>query len=204
MSLPALLGTTLATVPANVPYLSADTEQLEAWRRRLSTVSRFRVGICWQGNPHHRWDRHRSIPVRLFAPLANVPGIQLVSLQKGPGMEQLRGSSDSVPILDFGDELDGSGGFADSAGLIKVLDLVVTVDTAIAHLAGALGTPVWLALSTVVDWRWLLDRDSTPWYPSMRLFRQCRQGEWEPVLHRIATELHRLIDRQTSHVSTPP
>jgi tetratricopeptide (TPR) repeat protein len=193
LSLPHLLGTTLATVPAAVPYLHADPARVEAWRGRLGAGGDFRVGIIWQGNPRHQWDRHRSAPLVSFAPLARLPGVRLYSLQKGPGTEQLAAAGRRLGVAALPAELDAEGGaFLDTAAVMKTLDLVVTVDTAAAHLAGALGVPVWVAVSQVSDWRWLLGREDTPWYPTMRLFRQERLGEWGPVFERMAAELRYL------------
>jgi hypothetical protein len=149
-----------------------------------------RVGICWQGNRFHSWDRYRSFPLRCLAPLAAVDGVRLVSLQKGPGADQIR----HVPfdVVEFGDELDPPpGGFRDAAALMESLDLVVSCDSALAHLAGALGVPVWLALSAVADWRWLRDQSNTPWYPRMVLYRQERLGEWLAVFTRMGDDLRR-------------
>jgi tetratricopeptide (TPR) repeat protein len=194
LSLPQRLGTTLATVPAEVPYLSADAALVARWRPRLEAASGFRVGICWQGNPHHKWDRHRSVPLHRFLPLAEIQGVRLVSLQHGPGVEQLRAACGRIAVLDLSEARDRSAGaFQDDAAMIAGLDLVITVDTAIAHLAGALGAPVWVALAKVVDWRWLHERDDSPWYPTMRLFRQRRLGDWEPVFERMAEALRRLV-----------
>jgi tetratricopeptide (TPR) repeat protein len=193
LSLPGLLGTTLATVPADVPYLAADPALIETWGQRLAAVPGFRVGIAWQGNPHHKWDHFRSVPLGAFAPLARVEGISLVSHQKGPGSEQLVAVKGRLPVVDFGDKLGASGPFPDTAALMRGLDLVVTVDTATAHLAGALGVPVWVVLSTIVDWRWLLGRDDSPWYPGMRLFRQRRLGDWGDVFARVAIEAARAV-----------
>jgi hypothetical protein len=193
LSLPALLGTTLATVPAEVPYLSADPALVGAWRKKLAAVPGLRVGVAWQGNPHHKWDRHRSVHLAAFAPLARVGGVRLVSLQKGPGAEQLAALRGRLPVVDFGDDLGASGPYPDTAALMRGLDLVVTVDTATAHLAGALGVPVWVPLSTIVDWRWLLGREDSPWYPTMRLFRQAQLGDWGPVFARLAEELRALV-----------
>jgi hypothetical protein len=152
------------------------------------------VGIAWQDNPQHKWDRHRSLPLAQFAPLAAVPGVHLLNLQKGPGCEQLRALQGRFPVTDFGDELDATAGaFMDTAAVIANLDLVITTDTALAHLAGALGAPVWVALSTVVDWRWLLGRDDSPWYPSLRLFRQRALGDWPEVFGRMAQELEQRV-----------
>jgi hypothetical protein len=202
LSLPALVGTTLATVPAEVPYLSADPARVEAWRQRLAAVPGLRVGVAWQGNPHHKWDRHRSVPLTAFAPLARVTGVRLVSLQKGPGAEQLPALKDRLRVVDFGDEFGASGPYPDTAALMRCLDLVVTVDTATAHLAGALAVPVWVPLSTIVDWRWLLGRQDSPWYPSMRLFRQTQLGDWAPVFDRMAEELRALVAQADSATST--
>src|SRR5271166_2350377 len=190
MSLPGLLGTTLKSVPADVPYLDAEPQLVEAWRHRLGSYPGFKVGIVWQGNPKFRLDRLRSIPLAQFAPLARVPGVHLFSLQKGPGAEQLAAVTDRFPVTDLGRRLDD---FMDTAAVLKNLDLVISVDTAIAHLAGALGIPVWVALPFAPDWRWLMGREDSPWYPTMRLFRQTRPGQWEDVFHHIAEALQRRL-----------
>ena len=190
MSLPSLFDTTLATIPRDVPYLTVSAGQVERWRTRLSVVPGTKVGIAWQGNPRHRYDRHRSIPLALFEALARVDGVSLVSLQKGDGKEQLAGSL--FKVWDIESELMN---FTDTAAVMKCLDLVISCDTSIVHLAGALGMPTWVALSTVVDWRWLLDRQDSPWYPTMRLFRQEKQGEWKPVFERMGTELAQLVEK---------
>jgi hypothetical protein len=173
-------------VPADVPYLDAEPQLVAAWRRRLGSYPGFKVGIAWQGNPNHRRDRLRSSPLVQFAPLARVPGVHLLSLQKGAGCEQLPALQGRFPVTDLGSRLDD---FLDTAAVMKSLDLVISVDTAIAHLAGALGVPVWVALPFAPDWRWLLDREDSPWYPTMRLLRQTRPGRWEDVFHRIAEAL---------------
>jgi hypothetical protein len=129
------------------------------------------------------------VPLTQFAPLAAVPGVRLISLQKGAGSEQLAALGGLFPVVDLGDRLDAGGPFLDTAALMKGLDLVVTCDTAVAHLAGALGVPVWVALALAPDWRWLLGRQDSPWYPTMRLFRQARRGEWGDVFARIAAAL---------------
>jgi len=194
MSLPGLFRTTLATVPRNVPYLFADAGLTERWRQQLSTIGAFKIGISWQGNPRYHQDRWRSIPLFQFAPLARLEGVQLFSLQKGLGTEQLAPAADRCPVNDFGGKLDeGTGAFMDTAAVMKNLDLVVTSDTAIAHLAGGLGVPVWVALPVAPEWRWLLQREDSPWYPTMRLFRQSRWGDWEEVFERMAGEVQKLI-----------
>lgn len=188
MSVPAVLKThRVEDIPGDVGYLVAQPERIERWRKRLDT-SQFLVGVAWQGNPNHNADRQRSAPLRQFAPVAETAGVQLVSLQKGPGVEQLAGVSD-WGVVDFGEALDADGAFLDTVALMRCLDLVVTTDTATAHVAGALGVPVWLALCNSPDWRWLLERDDSPWYPSMRLFRQSSPGDWSTVFGAMAGEL---------------
>jgi TPR repeat/Tetratricopeptide repeat len=217
LSLPRIFHTSLATIPSNVPYLKADPTLEAYWRRKMSGVRCpmsdvknassglghrtsnigrcFRIGIAWQGNPTHRYDRQRSIPARHFACLAKVPRVHVISLQKGPGTEQLPALGGSIPILDLGNHLDDkSGPFVDTAAVMMNLDLVITSDTAVAHLAGALGIPVWIALPAVPDWRWLLKREDSPWYPGTRLFRQTRCNDWEAVFESIAGELAKSVD----------
>jgi tetratricopeptide (TPR) repeat protein len=190
LSLPRIFGTTLATLPADVPYLFADAGLVERWRSELSGVPGFKIGIAWQGNPRFPADCMRSVPLTHFAPLAQVDGVRLFGLQKGLGREQLRATASYLPVIDLGDQLDeATGGFMDTAAIMKNLDLVVSSDTAIAHLAGALGVPVWVALALGADWRFLRRRADSPWYPTMRLFRQTRLGDWDGVFTRIAAEL---------------
>jgi Tfp pilus assembly protein PilF len=192
LSLPGLLGTTLATVPATVPYLDADAGLVAHWAEQLRSLRGFKIGIAWQGNPSYSSDRTRSLPLAEFAPLAQIEGVQLISLQKGPGAEQLRAAG-QFPVLDLGGRLDETAGaFMDTAAVMKNLDLIITSDTAIPHLAGALAVPVWVALRFVPDWRWLLHREDSPWYPTMRLFRQSRPGDWPEVFERIAAAVRKL------------
>jgi tetratricopeptide (TPR) repeat protein len=195
LSLPALLRTTLATVPAEAPYLFANEALIQKWRAELPGAGTLRVGIAWQGNPRHRKDRWRSIPLTYFAPLARVQGVCLVSLQQGPGVEQLGGCGFVVERL--GGAVDeAAGAFMDTAAVMMNLDLVVTADTAAAHLAGGLGVPVWVALAKVPDWRWLLGRADSPWYPTARLFRQEEAGRWGAVIEAMARELESLVERR--------
>ncbi len=196
LSLPRLFGTTVATIPANVPYLAADPDLVERWRRELEPVAGFKIGIAWSGSAAYRRDRSRSAPLARFAPLAELPGVQLVSLQKGPGRDQLHAVAGRWPLLDLGDRLDEvSGAFMDTAAVIQNLDLVVAVDSAVAHLAGALAAPVWIATSFVPDWRRHLDREDDPWYPTARLFRQTRRGDWDEVFQRIAESVRPKLAR---------
>jgi tetratricopeptide (TPR) repeat protein len=194
LSLPGIFGTSLGKVPARVPYLFADARLIERWRQELNGFRGFRIGIAWQGNPKYPSDRFRSIALAHFAPLACLEGVRLINLQKGPGTEQLRAAADRVPVTDLGSRLDEtSGAFLDTAAVMMILDLVICSDSAIAHLAGALGVPVWVALPYVPDWRWLLKREDSPWYPTMRLFRQGEPGKWQEVFERIAREVKKLL-----------
>jgi len=197
LSLPMMLNVDLASIPNQVPYLEPDAARVEHWRARLG-VGRDQggrellVGINWQGDPSYPLDQFRSIPLRHFARLAEIDGVRLVSLQKGYGEEQLPEFAARYDVTDLGAELDGEGhAFVDTAAVMQCLDLVVTSDTAIPHLAGALGRNVWVALSAVPDWRFMLDRLDSPWYPTMRLFRQRKVGQWEPVFEKIAGSLER-------------
>jgi len=190
LSLPRILGTTISTLPVNVPYLTADPLRVDRWEKILRPKFGIRVGIAWRGNPAHQSDKKRSIPLAAFQSLAEIEGVTLVSLQKAGGRDEVLEMRDRFELVDFGNELDQHGGaFLDTAAIMKNLDLVVTVDSASAHLAGALGVPVWLALSRVADWRWLLDREDSPWYPTMRLFRQTTAGDWQDVFCRLADQL---------------
>jgi tetratricopeptide (TPR) repeat protein len=197
MSLPGIFRTTLATVPATVPYLFVDEARVESWRGHLCSLAGFKVGIAWQGNRNHAWDHHRSVPLSAFAPLASIPGVSLISLQKGYGSEQLRSLGKRLPIVDLPSEQNPTAeSFVDTAAIMKNLDLVISVDTSIAHLAGGLGVPVWVGLSLMADWRWLLDCEDAPWYPGMRLFRQTRLGDWAAIFERIKVELQGLVAGQ--------
>ncbi|MGO9851018.1 MAG: tetratricopeptide repeat protein [Steroidobacteraceae bacterium] len=192
LSLPLALRTTLQTIPHAVPYLKADPRRVSEWRERLGPAG-FKVGIAWQGS-RNRIDVGRSVPLAMFAPLAGIPGLRLISLQKGEGVEQLQREAGAMPLELPGEAFDtGPQAFLDSAALMQHLDLVITCDTALAHLAGALGRAAWVALKYVPDWRWLLDRTDNPWYPSMQLFRQSRSGDWEGVFAAIRTELAKLV-----------
>jgi Tfp pilus assembly protein PilF len=194
LSLPLLCRTTLETIPAAVPYLAVDPARVDSWRARLADIPGFKVGICWQGNPNLKRDRLRSVPLASFAPLAAVPGVCLVALQRGPGLEQIAQQSETLRIVDLPGRLaDSVEGWLDTAALIQALDLVIGVDTAVVHLAGALAAPVWVAVPFMPDWRWLLNRDDSPWYPTLRLFRQRSPGDWPEVFQRIAAALHHLV-----------
>jgi tetratricopeptide (TPR) repeat protein len=185
LSAPGALGTNASTIPCDIPYLSADPKLMEQWRREFAAIEGFKIGIVWQGSRNYFLDRWRSIPLAQFAPLARLPDVRLISLQKGLGPEQFAGID--FPVIDLSNRLDEAAGpFMDTAAVIQNLDLVITADTAVGHLAGALGAPVWIALPFSTDWRWLLNREDSPWYPSVRLFRQTKIGEWPDVFERMA------------------
>jgi tetratricopeptide (TPR) repeat protein len=190
LSLPGIFHAALGAIPAAIPYLAADPGLVQQWRQELSGSAGFKIGIAWQGDPKHRNDHARSIPLDCFEPLAQSPGVELISLQKETGVEQLQGR---YHILDLGDRLDAAGAFLDTAAIMMNLDLIIAADSAVAHLAGALGVPVWLALPFAPDWRWLLKREDSPWYPHHRLFRQSRPGDWNEVFERIAGALRGLV-----------
>jgi Flp pilus assembly protein TadD len=212
MSLPAILRTTLATIPAEVPYSSVDDRTLEAWQPVVARVLAarsdgianggpgrdFKIGIVWQGNPDNTNDRWRSFSLTYVAHLAALPGVRLISLQKGAGTEQLAKLAGrfSVAELGQGDKNgDDRRDFLDTAAVMSQLDLVIAPETSVAHLAGSLGVRVWVALPFAADWRWLLDRDDSPWYPTMRLFRQTKPGNWEGVFTRMAEALRAELAR---------
>ena len=198
LSAPYALWAETTAIPRDVPYLSANAELSRRWRAELAGIEGFKIGIVWQGSRGYGSDRWRSIPLRRFAPLARLPGVRLVSLQKEVGTEQI--AEVDFSVVDLSDRLDeAAGAFMDSAAVISNLDLVVTSDTAMAHLAGALGAPVWVALGRVPDWRWLLDREDSPWYPTMRLFRQRELDQWLEVFERIVQAVDERR-RQTSSV----
>jgi len=186
MSVPAALGLTLDSIPAPIPYLSVDPGRVASWQARLGSDTKLKVGLAWAGNPNHENDRHRSVPSSALAALLAVEGVRFFSLQK----EKREGDEACLPfgtaLVDLAPDL---GDFSDTAAAVNALDLLVTVDTAVAHLAGALGKPCWLLLPPNADFRWLREGETTPWYPTMRLFRQRHGGDWEEVIRRVSAEL---------------
>jgi Tfp pilus assembly protein PilF len=208
MSLPAILGTTLDSLPGEFPYLAPDPAIVDQWRpvveRSLATAYPddgarrdgggriVKIGIAWQGNPRNRIDRWRSFPLRHLAHLAGLPGVRLISLQKGQGAEQLDQLAGRFPVAVLPDCGPGGGDrrdFLDTAAIMSLVDLVITPESAVAHLAGSLGVRAWVPLPAVTDWRWLLDRDDSPWYPSITLFRQESPGDWETVFRQMTDRL---------------
>lgn len=187
LSLPGIFGTTLETVPAEVPYLFADPQSARRWEARIGGAE-LRVGLVWAGTA---MDPRRACPLAWFTPLTRLPGVRFYGLQKGPEAERLKreGLPEGMVLENLGEEFED---FADTAAAIEPLDLVIAIDTAVAHLAGAMGKPVWLLLAAVPDWRWQLAGETSPWYPTMRLFRQERSGEWGAPLTRLARRLEEL------------
>jgi tetratricopeptide (TPR) repeat protein len=187
LSLPRLFGTTLENLPADVPYLHADPEKLSRWQAVLGRETRLKVGVVWAGNPKHKGDRQRSLSAEALLPRLVMPGVQLYSLQKEPRTED----ADVLNALrhDVIDLALTLGDFNDTAAAVAALDLVIAVDTSVAHLAGALGRPVWMLTPYALDWRWLRDREDSPWYPTMRLFRQRAPREWDDPLMRLTAAL---------------
>ncbi len=189
-SLPLAFGTRLETIPAAASYLPRpDAARVQAWEDRLGSHDRLRVGLVWAGNPNHKNDRNRSIPLHVLTRILDVDAT-FVSLQKDVRPSDQAVLNESSDIIDLTAHL---GDFTETAALISCLDLVVTVDTSVAHLAGALGCPTWILLPTTPDYRWLLDRDDSPWYPTVRLFRQDKTRDFETVLDRVRSELLTLI-----------
>lgn len=186
MSLPSVFGTSPETVPLPIPYVHVAPDVAERWSLRLPRTGKLRVGLVWAGNPDHHRDRHRSIPLAAFAPVIAIPGVAFYSLQKG-------NAEADIAALNFTDRLENLApelvSYGDTAAAIQQLDLIICVDTSVAHLAGALGCPTWILVQSPPEWRWMLDRADSPWYPSARLFRQRERRQWAPVIQEVAQAL---------------
>jgi len=192
-SLPLAFRTTLETIPASKSYLRVPAEdRRQAWEDRLGHHGRLRVGLVWSGNPKHKNDHNRSIPLRMFLSILDVDAT-FVSLQKDPRPEDEAMLRERIGVIDLSAYLTD---FSETAALVNCLDLVITVDTSVAHLAGALGRPTWILLPHTPDWRWLLNRDDSPWYPTVRLFRQTETRDYASVLDRVKTELRMLVSAE--------
>src|SRR5260370_42375499 len=196
LSLPRLFDPRLGSIPGDVPYLGVRPALAERWRQRLAGLSGWRVGLAWAGDPRHVNDFRRSIPLERLSPLFTVPGISWVSVQIGPGPRDVAAFA-TAPVLDLSAELTD---FAETAGVIANLDLVITVDTAVAHLAGAIAKPVWTLVPFSPDWRWLFGREDSPWYPTIRLVRQPAPGDWDTVVAMVRLRLAEL----TGHALPEP
>lgn len=197
LSLPLAFGTTLDTIPAQVPYLFAREDRVRRWQERLGAQG-FRIGVCWQGRSGKE-DRGRSFPLARLQAIAALPDVRLISLHKGEGERQLSALPEGMNVELLGPDFDAGGSaFLDTAAVMQSCDLVISSDTAVAHLAGALGVPVWVMLKRVPDWRWLMDRTDSPWYPTMRLFRQPHAGEWEAAFAEAEESLQMLLGQRRS------
>ena len=203
LSLPFILESDEQTIPHEIPYIIPDPTLVEQWRAKLSKDTRFKVGICWQGNSNYSTPFLRavvaakSIALRQLAPFGSVTDVSFYSLQKETGVDQLNELPATFKLITFDGDFDQSNGrFMDTAAVIKNLDLVITVDTSIAHLAAAIGTPVWTFIPEPPDWRWMIKRTDTPWYPNMRLFRQKKVGDWDSIIAYTASELQKLISQE--------
>jgi tetratricopeptide (TPR) repeat protein len=191
LTLPLVFATRLETIPADVPYLSATATFSEKWKRRLPKSATARIGISWAGNPNYKYDQSRSIGLSPMLPLLSCQDVQFFSIQKDLRVGDLETLRNNPHVKHLGEEIET---FEDTAAIISLLDLVISSDTSIVHLAGALGKPVWVLLQHVPDWRWLLDRDDSPWYPTARLFRQDDTRAWDSVIARVHKALLKLVE----------
>ncbi len=187
VDMPSILGETPDTITAIVPYIMPDISTVAYWRERLTTHG-IKIGVAWQGNPKHTKDMYRSFPLNKFERISRLTGVTLYSLQKGFGSEQL--ATATFPVVDLGPEIND---FMDTAAIMANLDLMIVPDTAVAHLSGALARPTWTLLQHVADWRWFHDRTDSPWYPTMRLFRQPKWNDWDSVFREVEVELRKII-----------
>ncbi|MBN4075523.1 MAG: hypothetical protein COA71_06585 [SAR86 cluster bacterium] len=194
MNIPGILNVDLNDLADGQPYLKASLEAINEWKRKLGKTNKFRIGIVWQGNPDFPNDKARSIPLMQFSSLAKISSIELVSLQVGAaGTDQISTFKNKFPLTVVDETLNRKRNFMDTAALMLNMDLIIASDTSVAHLAGALNVPVWVLLQKSADWRWMLDRTDSPWYPSMRLFRQQQHGNWEQLFETVILELGTLI-----------
>ena len=189
MSLPWIFGTTLSSIPARVPYLSVDADQIRRWSAQVGSGA-FKIGVAWQGNPRHQRDRERSFRLAELESLAQTRGVRFVCLQGVYGLEQVEEVESRFAVNRLREAFSD---FTDIAAVMHSLDLVITPDTSLAHLAGALGIRVWVAVSFAPDWRWLDNRSDSPWYPSMRLFRQRQWAKWGDVFDRMKEEVRAIV-----------
>ncbi len=193
MSLPKIFGTSYESIPSDTNYINSNSRLVSSWKERLSGTNTFNVGIFWQGNKNYNRDKSRSIPLKQFEAILTVEKTEFVSLQKGDGQEQISENGFSHLISDYTSEMDNEEKFADTVAIINSLDLIIGTDTSIIHLAGAMGKPTWILLAYHPDWRWMLNIESSPWYPTMKLFRQQKKDDWESVINRVKLELEKII-----------
>ena len=194
LSLPLAFKTDLDCIPASIPYLTADPSRVEQWGVRLSNIG-FKIGICWVAG--HKGNKGRSIPIECFYGLSRMPGVRLISLHKGDGEKDLESLPEGMVVETLGAEFDSDAAFMDTAAVMRCCDLVITNDTSVAHLSGALGVQTWVALKFVPDWRWMLDRNDSPWYPTMTLFRQRLIDEWDEVFREIESTVTTILGTTT-------
>jgi len=197
LSLPYIFDTTIDTIPAPIPYLYADKKLIALWKEKLKADRNFKVGLCWHSKPIHIEQQprtRRSVPLHLFAPLSDIEGVSFYSLQQIHGTDQIKNLPEGFMVHEFGNDFDKTHGrFMDTAAVIKNLDLVISVDTSIVHLAGALGKPVWVLIPHSAEWRWMYGRNDTPWYPNITLFRQPQPNNWKQVIDKIKGKLEQII-----------
>ena len=194
LEMPNIFGTTLESIPAEVPYIHADRARVEYWRTKIPQ-SGFKVGLVWAGSPAHGNDRYRSCRLECFAPLTKIGAVRLYGLQAGEAAAQMDELAGTMPVTNLSKELKD---FADTAAAIENLDLVISVDTSVLHLAGAMGKATWALLPFAPEWRWMLNRQDSPWYPTMKLFRQDTWNGWDGVFRRVAEELSFMVERRNN------
>ena len=193
LSLPYILGTKLETIPQKIPYINADTAIVRKWQDRIKSVtSSAKIGLVWAGDPKLKFGHSRSCPIEAFSSLAELDDIIFYSLQKGEASEHATNPPKGISLADYTEDIHD---FSDTAAIISNMDLIISVDTAVAHLAGALGKPVWILLPFVPDWRWMKDREDSPWYPTMRLFRQPSSGDWQSVMVHVEKALKKFLHK---------
>jgi hypothetical protein len=191
LSIPGILNTTVETVSRNIPYISPEPHLVEIWKRRMGNDIRFKVGIVWADHPEHNNDRNRSVYLSLFKDLSHMEDLMLFSLQKNKSEEWTDINPDQILLeKDLGKNISD---LADTAVIIENFDLVISIDTSVVHLAGVLEKQIWTLLPFAPDWRWMLDRNDTPWHPTMKLFRQSHHDDWDPVFMKVKMELEKLL-----------
>jgi ADP-heptose:LPS heptosyltransferase len=191
MSLPLVFGTELNSIPAEVPYIDVSADLVSKWRKRMGERRAPRIGIAWAGSAAQKNNSKRSIALQRFAPLLKTRGVEFVSVQRELTQSDAALLEDQASVLHVGGEL---GDFADTATVISSMDLLISADTSVAHLAGAIGRPVWILIPLASDFRWLLKRADSPWYPTSRLFRQRQLEDWDSVLERVRRELVSFVE----------
>jgi tetratricopeptide (TPR) repeat protein len=191
LNLPSIFSTTISNIPSKAPYIACDSKSIAKWKDKLlQNGPGIKIGLVWSGNPKHKKDHKRSCSLEMFSPLADVDKATYYSLQKGKAATEADDPANGLKVINYTEDIHD---FTDTAGFIENLDLIISVDTAVAHLAGALGKPVWTLLPYSPDWRWMLDREDSPWYPAMRLFRQTEPGNWDGVIQHVKESLKALL-----------